>query len=209
MFLKPLQTASFRGHKDIVRCLMIDDSDEALEFHVRPTVIVNFAMFNDHTEILELALNSSWHRGEFSPEHLQRVVILALKKTNKVETFTRLWKEVRTNMDGPSRKKCVRNEISSSAWHNRAEIATYLIREEAAEVNGEHYNDISSLESRWPAKLWRRQYPLDVRYRNLVSSAARRGNFEVVKVFLDAGAKHDHALEFAAMSGSKALVKLL
>ncbi|KAH5338116.1 hypothetical protein HBI24_107370 [Parastagonospora nodorum] len=42
-----------------------------------------------------------------------------------------------------------------------------------------------------------------------LSMAARRGHSEIVKFLLDAGAYPDHAIEFAAMSGSRTIIRVL
>jgi ankyrin repeat protein len=43
----------------------------------------------------------------------------------------------------------------------------------------------------------------------LCSVATREGHVEVVRILLETGAKHDHAIEYAAMSGSGTLMRLL
>ncbi|KAF2873065.1 hypothetical protein BDV95DRAFT_490003 [Massariosphaeria phaeospora] len=203
MCLAPLRAASYRGHVDIVKFLMVDDSGEAPDLRKRPNLIVTYAMLNDHTELLDLAMDPSWHRGELMPEDYHDLRILALSSASNLETFIRLFEDMKPDI---TKYESIWLP-SGAAEQGHATILKYLIDKEGTEVNADFSNNMSLFQSRCPAKF--RTNLFGITDYTLLGRAARAGHMNVVKILLDAGAKHGHAMQFAAMSGSRTLVRLL
>jgi hypothetical protein len=206
MFLKPLHAAAYRGHIDIVRFLAVDDSGGAPDLRGRPNLIISFAMLNDHTELLDFALDPSWHRGQLTPGDIHKLRLLGLKLTSKLGTFVRLLEDAKPHIvEYKPKWLFVRSDIA--ATKGQADILKYLIEKEGADVDDKH-NETSLLHSRCPAEFVK-GWMLQGRDHTLIGRAARAGYVDVVKVLLDAKAKHDHAIEFAVMCGSRTIVRLL
>jgi hypothetical protein len=203
VFLAPIQAASHRGHLDIVKLLMVDDSMNELYTHACPVLIVNY--FNDHTELLDLTLGPSWDRCEGAPEDAHYLRRLAMNETGNLETFKRVLEEPQLSRDDPW---WLLRRTHIAAIQGQADIMKYLIEEGRAEVNDDKSVDRSIFVSRHPVEFLK-GYELHGRTATLLSRAARCGHEKTVKILLDAGAKPDHAIEFAVMCGSKSLMRLL
>jgi hypothetical protein len=206
----PLRAASYRGHVDIVRFLMVDKPDEGPTLRERLTYIVNFAMPNNHTEVLDLVLDPWWHNRDqtwpIRPGDLHETRLLALRLTSDLGTFKRLLEDVKPHIDAYE-SKWLPYRIDAAAKQGQADIVKFLIEKERADVNDD-YADCSLFESRCPAELVK-GWKLRARCRTLLSCATKEGHVDVVKILLDAGARNDHAIEFAARSGSRTLMRLL
>jgi hypothetical protein len=205
MFLEPIRAASYRGHIDIVKLLMVDDSINDVHVFDCPTLIVNF--FNDHTSLLDLTLGPSWDTCEIAPGDTNELRRIALNETRNGRTFKRLLKDAKSNMakDDP---KWFSRRTYDAATRGETDVVKYMIEEERVEVNDDRSADTSIFLSRDPVEFLK---GFELRYRpaTFLSVAARGGHKDTVKVLLDAGAEADHAIEFAAMCGSRTLVRLL
>jgi hypothetical protein len=95
-----------------------------------------------------------------------------------------------------------------AATQGQADILKYMIEEQNLDVNA-CTEDSSSFLSRCPAEFVKGWNLQNKRDHTLLSRAAKGGHVEAVKVLLDAKAKHDHAIGFAAMCGSRTIVRLL
>ncbi|KAH4000900.1 hypothetical protein HBI56_012500 [Parastagonospora nodorum] len=205
LFLEPIRAASYRGHIDIVKILMVDSSINV--FHVRscPTYIANF--FNDHTPLLDVILGPSWQRCNVAPEDIHKLRRLALNETRTLETLKRLLKDAKPHIINDDRYWLCRRTHEATD-RGQADIVKYMIEEEGVKVNDDKSIDTSIFLSRHPvefekgSRLWYRDAAF-------LSMAARRGHSEIVKFLLDAGAYPDHAIEFAAMSGSRTIIRVL
>ncbi|KAF2132767.1 hypothetical protein P153DRAFT_428812 [Dothidotthia symphoricarpi CBS 119687] len=206
-FLHPLRAASYRGHVDIVRFLMVDDSGDAPHPYTRRCMIVNFAMLNSHMELLALTLDPTWHSGPVPPECIQTLQLSALISVGTLEPFVRLLESAKAHITN-YKTKWIPHRIGVAVTAGQADIVRYLIEKEGAEDHKHDGNDVSLFQSYCPVELvkGRRLRQRDV---TLLSRAARAGFVDLVRVFLDAGVKHDHAIEFAAMCGSRTIVRLL
>jgi hypothetical protein len=205
MFLEPIRAASYRGHISIVKTLMVDNSGDDPQVCECPTLIVNF--FNDHTKLLDLALGPSWDGCEAAPGNIHTLRHLALHETRNLETFKRLFEGAKPHIARhdptlPSRR------THHAATQGQADIVKYLIEEERVNVNDDRSVDTSIFLSRYPVEFLK-GFVLRRRPATLLSVAARGGHGDTVKILLDVGAKPDHAIEFAAMCGSRTLVRLL
>jgi hypothetical protein len=172
---------------------------------VSPTLIVHY--FNDHTELLDLTLGPSWHRCEVDPHDTDKLRLLALNFTRNLETFKRLLGDAKPYIARHDPKWLSRRN-HDAATQGQADIVKYMIEEEKVDVNEENSVDTSLFLSRYPVEFLK-GFMLRYRPGTLLSVAARGGHGDIVKILLDAGAKPDHAIEFAAMCGSRTLVRLL
>lgn len=92
--------------------------------------------------------------------------------------------------------------------HRAVHNQEYLIVNEGADVNCNMYPDDSLFQSRYPAELGESPRGRG-RTVSMLSTAVKAGHVNLAEKILDAGAKHDHAIEFAAMCGLQYLVRLL
>jgi hypothetical protein len=203
MFLAPIRAASHRGHLDIVKLLMVDDSLGEVSTQYRPDWIINH--FNDHTSLLDLTLGPAWAYGEGKPEDALYLRRLAMAETRNLETFKRVLEEPQVSKNEP---RWVLRRTHMAATLGQADIIKYLIDEGRVEVNDDTTVDRSVFVSRRPVEFIK-GYEVYNRTATLLSRAARCGHEETVKILLDARARPDHAIEFAAMCGAKALVRVL
>jgi hypothetical protein len=205
MFLEPIRAASYRGHTEIVKLLMVDHSDGALHSNNCSTIIVNF--FNDHTELLNLTLGPLWQGCGFRPRDTHDLRRLALNETRNLEMFKQLLKDAKSHfaMHDPY---WFLTRTHTAAKQGQADIVKYMIEEERVDVDDDKSVDRSIFLSRYPVE-FRKGFLLQDRPGTLLDIAARGGHGDAVKILLDAGAKPDHGIEFAAMCGSRTLVRLL
>ncbi|KAL6711130.1 hypothetical protein ACN47E_005661 [Coniothyrium glycines] len=205
MFTQPIRAASYRGHIDIVKLLMVDDSLHWKHELDCPTLIINY--FNDHPGLLDLTLGSSWDRCEIAPRETNGLQYLALNETCNGGTFKRLLKIAKSYMVKHDPKWFSRRTYYA-AMRGETDIVKYLIEEEGLEVSDHRWVDESIFLSRDPVEFLK---PTRIQYRPMtyLSLAARGGYEDTVKVLLEAGAKADHEVEFAALCGSRTLVRLL
>lgn len=220
MFLEPIRAASYRGHDDIVRLILADDGPKILKDKlVCQTLIVNY--YNDHTGILDLTLGPSWQKCEAEPENTHELQDLALRFTRSPETFKRLLEQAKPHIRRYTRDQDDDPRIASKyySWYSsrvydaaakgKTDLLRYLIEVEKAEkIYEEEVNDTSLFQSRHPATFVTGFKSQD-RPVTILSVAARRGDAEAVKTLLNAGFKNDRAIEFAAMCGSRTIVRLL
>ncbi|EDU48456.1 multiple ankyrin repeats single kh domain protein [Pyrenophora tritici-repentis] len=201
MFLTPLRAASYRGHIDIVKFLMVDNSGDAPALRDRPLLIMSSAAHHNHTELIEIALDNSWHRGEVELTCIRNAMHSALRVTSDSETFTRLLQDA----DPPMTQYDKSGLLLNAAAQGKLAIVKHLIEREGI---GSHGFDASVFQRRYPAELLKSsRYPS--RYWNSLTCAVRTGEVDIVKVLLDSGAQLGHAIECAAAGGSKTLVRLL
>jgi hypothetical protein len=172
MFLEPICAASYRGHVDIVKLIIIDDSDKAPHGLVCPTLIVNY--FNDHTELLDLTLGLSWRRCEVEPHNTDKLRILAPSFTLNLETFKRLLEGAKPHiaMHDP---KWLSRRTHDATTQGQADIVKYLIEEERVDVNEYHSVDTSIFLSRYSVEFLK-GFMLRYRPATLLSVAARGCN---------------------------------
>jgi hypothetical protein len=94
MFLSPLYAEACRNHTAVAKNIMVDDTIGD-SINMRATEMGRFAMFNDHAEILDIALDSWWHKGSTTPDDIQEMRYLALCLTGNPETFKRMLLEMK------------------------------------------------------------------------------------------------------------------
>jgi ankyrin repeat protein len=192
---------------------MVDKPDQRPTLRERLTYIVNFAMPNNHTEVLDLVLDPWWHNRDqiwpIRPGDLHETRLLALCETSDLETFKRLLKDAKPHMNSNESKR-FSNRIQAAVKQGQADIVKFLVEHEGVDVNEPYDTDRSLFQSRWPAEFIK-GFPMWVRGRGrtLLSVATTEGHVDVVKILLDAGARHNNAIEFAARSGSRTLMRLL
>ncbi len=199
---------------DLVKILVDDESSELISLSRRPEFIVNFARSKDNAKLLDLAFNlaldPSWHKGFMTPYYIHKLRLIALNRTCDLGTFTQLLKDAKPHITD-YQKKWLRMRAFEAMEEDHTDILKYLIENEGFDVNrpkGSSEGDECLFESRWPTKLVKHSW-IWSRYHRLLSQAARKGLLGTFKIILDAGAEHDHAIEFAAMCGSRTIVRLL
>lgn len=99
----------------------------------------------------------------------------------------------------------MRSDIAATKGH--ADILKHLIEKEGANLDFRR-DGVSLFHSHYPAEFVKDSKLLS-RDQTLIGHAARAGHVKTVKSLLDANKKHDHAIEFAAMCGSRKIVRLL
>jgi ankyrin repeat protein len=186
---------------------MVDDSGEAPDISIRPILILNFASMNYHADLIEIALDPSWHKGVITSNYMQELRRLALDETCNIRVFRSLLEDYRAH-GSVDITKYTQNRISWAAAGGQADIVQHLIESEGAEVNDPRCADRSFFQCRCPAE-FKKGFKARDRADTQLSCAVRAGHANVAKILLDAGADHDHAIEFAAMCGSRELVKIL
>ncbi|KAH4055169.1 hypothetical protein HBI56_024910 [Parastagonospora nodorum] len=206
LFLDPIRAASYRGHVDIVKILLFDDSADATHLCTRPTLVVNF--YNDHTELLNLILGPSWNKCEIEPCDTRKLLRLALNYTRTLATFKRLLKNAKPHILNNDRHWSS-NRTYDAVKEGQAGIVKYMIEEEGVKVSEDELIDKSIFRSRFPVEFLKGTWTLQYRAKALLSLAARHGHADIIKFLLDAGAKPDNAIEFAAMCGSRTIIRLL
>ncbi|KAI0584825.1 Ankyrin repeat protein [Pyrenophora tritici-repentis] len=127
MFLTPLRAASYRGHIDIVKFLMVDNSGDAPALRDRPLLIMSSAAHHNHTELIEIALDNSWHRGEVELTCIRNAMHSALRVTSDSETFTRLLQDA----DPPMTQYDKSGLLLNAAAQGKLAIVKHLIEREA------------------------------------------------------------------------------
>lgn len=205
MFLEPIRAASYRGHINIVKLLMVDSSIDVFHVGSCPIYITNF--FNDHTPLLDVVLGPSWHKCEVAPEDIDELRRLALNGTRTLETLKRLLKDAKPHITDRDRYWLSRRTHGATKG-GQADIVKYMIEEEGVDVNDDKSIDTSIFLSRHPVE-FAKGHKLWYRDAAFLSVAARSGHGDIAKFLLDAGAYPDHAIEFAAMSGSRTIMRLL
>lgn len=218
MFLEPIRAASYRGHCDIVELILADDAKKVLKDKLASqTLIVNY--FNDHNGLLDLTLGPSWQVCEAEPNNTHKLQQLALRFTRTPETFKRLLEQAKPHIRRYTKDQDTSFGSKNYSWHavqvydaaeeGKTNLLRYLIEEERAEIIAEDdLSDISLFQSRDPVEFLT-GFRLQRRARTILSVVARRGDEEAVKLLLDAGFKHDRAIGFAAMCGSRTIVRQL
>lgn len=212
MLLPPLRAASYRGHTEIVKLLMSDESGDPEPLRSRPYSIINFAMVNDHIELIDLALDPNFHKGELLDDEVFKLKRDVLSKTRRVDTFSKLLPELKPVIP-KYETRWLPEQLANAAADGKTGIARFLLQSEHAPVNGGPRDADRSIFASFNPQQGevelQKGYLLRDRYDRPLSRAAKTGHMETLKLLLDAGAEHDHALEAAAAGGWRHIVKLL
>ncbi|KAH7408479.1 hypothetical protein DE146DRAFT_375768 [Phaeosphaeria sp. MPI-PUGE-AT-0046c] len=225
-FLKPARAASHRGHVEIVKLIL---ADEAVRRPYKPAssyLIITY--FNDHTEILDFVLGPLWQKCETElwDNETEDLQDRALNITGSPKTFKRLLEQAkprdpryRIYSDRYSKDRDPSVEQREYSWFSvrvddavrkgQTNLLRYLMEEDRVEdIDDRHLHDTSMFLSRHPVEFEAVLKSQD-RAATHLSQAASRGDADAVKILMNAGTKSDHAIEFAAMCGSKTIVKAL
>lgn len=218
MFLEPVRAASYRGHHDIVKLILADDTNKITKDKLTSqTLIVNF--FNDHKELLDLTLGTDWHHCAAEPENTHNLQDLASKFTRNPEIFKRLLKKAKPHIRrytkdqdtsfGSKNYSWYESRVYCAAESGKTKLLKYLIEEERAEIiNEDAFDDDPLFCSRHPVEFIT-GYMARGRARTILSIVAKRGDADAVQFLLKAGFKNDRAIAFAAMSGSRTIARQL
>ncbi|KAH7355562.1 hypothetical protein BKA66DRAFT_597793, partial [Pyrenochaeta sp. MPI-SDFR-AT-0127] len=159
----PLRATSHRDHIEIVKFFIFDNSSEAPHICIRPALIIGFAMINDHTELIDLALDPSWHRGLIAPGYIPGQRLAALDKTCSLGIFIRLLEDAKPHIAEYESNTCANRRCSNTGSSRYREVF-FCFEKEGANIHAD--DDALLFQSRCPAELFQRDY-------NLLSHASR------------------------------------
>jgi hypothetical protein len=223
-FLQPARAASWRGHAEILKLILADDVVRRPRKPANPNLIVRYS--NDHAEILDIAMELQSKPPITYPRACEDLRNYLLRQTRSPDLFRQLLEQSKphdirrriywTGHDGtrgpyvePRYYSWFSDRVYTAVEKGETDLLRYLLEEDKVEgIDEEHLNDLSVLQSRFTVGFV--TIPMSpAGAATHLSQAARRGDAEAVKILINARMKSDHAIEYAAMCGSRTIVRLL
>lgn len=223
-FLQPARAASHRGHVEILKLILADEVLRRPYKPACPTMIVRYS--NDHAEILHVAMELQSKPPITYPRAREDLRNFMMGQTRSPEIFRQLLEQSKphdlrrhvywTGHHGtrdpyvePRYYSWFSDRVYTAVEKGETDLLRYLLEEDKVEdIDEEHLNDLSILQSRFTVGFVTMPRSPDGAATHL-SQAARRGDAEAVRILINAGMKSDHAIEYAAMCGSRTIVRAL
>ncbi|KAI1194784.1 ankyrin [Nemania serpens] len=200
IYIDPYAAAAYRGDTEFISYLLESEAEISNQRQSCRATIIEYAAWGGHLDLVNLALGPSFDTSSPDFEGLRESLVSALMRTSRVDIFKRCFELVKDHLQYPQppeathTRKCLSGSLARAAGRGDIELMEYLV-ELGASLDG---NQCVVLDESIP--------PATVA---AMTTAAVRGQEDVVNWLLERKAAMDYALVMAVDHGPYSITQLL